>query len=261
MSTLYLDRKGLELRLDGAALALYENGNRARTVPLTLLDRVVIRAETGFSSGVLGALAEAGTAVTVLSGRQGRRLATVLGRPHNDARIRVLHHEVNQGKGAALRTGFREAAGAWVLVQDADMEYDPADYEKLLAPALAGEADVVYGSRFLDKSATEAHYLLHGLANRFLTGLSNLLTGLNLTDMETCYKLVPKHLLEQIVITENRFGFEPEITAKLARLRPKPRIREVAVSYKNRSYEEGKKIGWKDGISAIRCILKYSLGR
>ena len=178
-----------------------------------------------------------------------------------DPRIQVFHHDVNQGKGAALRTGFASASGDLIVVQDADMEYDPADYEKLLAPILAGEADVVYGSRFLDRGATEAHYLIHGLANRFLTGLSNVLTGLKLTDMETCYKLVPKHLLDQITITENRFGIEPEITAKLAHMTPKPRVVEVAVSYVNRSYEEGKKIGWKDGVSAIRCILKFNLGR
>lgn len=177
----------------------------------------------------------------------------------DDPRIRVCHHTVNQGKGAALRTGFKAAAGDVVIVQDADMEYDPNDYEKLLAPLLAGEADVVYGSRFLDRGATEAHYLIHGLANRFLTGLSNILSGLKLTDMETCYKLVPKHLLDRIEITENRFGIEPEVTAKLAKLTPRPRFCEVAVSYTNRSYAEGKKIGWKDGVSAIRCILKFNL--
>lgn len=178
-----------------------------------------------------------------------------------DPRIQVFHHDVNQGKGAALRTGFASASGDLIVVQDADMEYDPADYEKLLAPILTGEADVVYGSRFLDRGATEAHYLIHGLANRFLTGLSNVLTGLKLTDMETCYKLVPKRLLDQITITENRFGIEPEITAKLAHMTPKPRVVEVPVSYVNRSYEEGKKIGWKDGVSAIRCILKFNLHR
>ena len=179
----------------------------------------------------------------------------------NDERIRVFHHEINQGKGAALRTAFSQAKGDLVIVQDADMEYDPADFEKLLAPILAGEADIVYGSRFLDRSATEAHYLIHGLANRFLTGLSNALTGLRLTDMETCYKLIPRNLLQNIIITENRFGIEPEITAKLSQLKPKPRFVEVPVSYNNRSYEDGKKIGWKDGVSAIRCIFKFNLFR
>lgn len=190
-----------------------------------------------------------------------RSLAIAEGLAANDSRIQVFHHQGNQGKGAALRTGFASATGELVIVQDADMEYDPADYEKLLAPILAGDADVVYGSRFLERSATEAHYLLHGLANRFLTTLSNLLTGLKLTDMETCYKLVPKRLLDQITITENRFGIEPEITAKLAHMKPKPRIVEVPVAYHNRSYDEGKKIGWKDGVSAIRCIFKFNLLR
>ncbi len=179
----------------------------------------------------------------------------------SDPRIRVFRHDVNQGKGAALRTGFAAASGDLVIVQDADMEYDPADYVKLIAPIANGDADVVYGSRFLERGATEAHYLLHGLANRFLTALSNLLTGLKLTDMETCYKLVPKRVLDQVTITENRFGIEPEITAKLAHIKPKLRLAEVPVSYVNRSYAEGKKIGWKDGVSAIRCILKFNLLR
>jgi len=179
----------------------------------------------------------------------------------NNTHIHIFRHPVNQGKGAALRTGFASANGDLIIVQDADMEYDPTDYKKLLAPILAGEADVVYGSRFLDREATEAHYLIHGLANRFLTGLSNLLTGLKLTDMETCYKLIPRSVLDSLTITEDRFGFEPEITAKLARIRPKLRLIEVPVSYANRSYEDGKKIGWKDGISAIRCILKFNLKR
>jgi len=179
----------------------------------------------------------------------------------SDPRIQVFHHPVNKGKGAALRTGFAAATGELVIVQDADLEYDPGDFEKLLKPILTGAADVVYGSRFLDRGATEAHFLIHGLANRFLTGLSNVLTGLKLTDMETCYKLIPKSLLDQVTITENRFGIEPEVTAKLAHLSPKPRFLDVAVSYTNRSYEDGKKIGWKDGLSAIRCIFKFNLLR
>lgn len=176
-----------------------------------------------------------------------------------DPRIQVFHHPVNQGKGAALRTGFALATGELIIVQDADMEYDPNDYAKLIQPILDGEADIVYGSRFMERSATEAHYLAHGLANRFLTGFSNLMTGLKLTDMETCYKLIPRAYLDQITTQENRFGIEPELTAKLSRLQPKPRFSERAISYKNRSYEDGKKIGWKDGVSAIRCILQYNL--
>lgn len=216
-------------------------------------------------AAVVGKVGQASTAglemeiVIVDDCSKDRSLAIAQELAQNDARLRVFHHAVNQGKGAALRTGFASATGDLIIVQDADLEYDPNDYERLLAPILAGNADVVYGSRFLDRRATEAHYLLHGLANRFLTGLSNALSGLKLTDMETCYKLIPKRLLKQIVITENRFGFEPEITAKLARLKPKPRLQEVAVSYHNRSYDEGKKIGWKDGFSAIRCIVKFNL--
>jgi len=179
----------------------------------------------------------------------------------SDSHIQVFHHPINKGKGAALRTGFAAATGELVIVQDADLEYDPDDFEKLIKPILNGDADVVYGSRFLDRGATEAHFLIHGLANRFLTGLSNVLTGLKLTDMETCYKLIPKSLLDQVTITENRFGIEPEVTAKLAHLSPKPRFLDVAVSYTNRSYEDGKKIGWKDGLSAIRCIFKFNLLR
>ncbi|MEG3616905.1 glycosyltransferase family 2 protein [Magnetovibrio sp. PR-2] len=176
-----------------------------------------------------------------------------------DSRIQVFHHPVNQGKGAALRTGFASATGELIIVQDADMEYDPNDYAQLLKPILDGQADIVYGSRFLERSATEAHYLAHGLANRFLTGFSNLMTRLKLTDMETCYKLIPKAYLDQIETRENRFGIEPEMTAKLAHLSPKPRFVERPISYQNRSYEDGKKIGWKDGVSAIRCILQYNL--
>jgi len=163
----------------------------------------------------------------------------------SDPRIRVFRHDVNQGKGAALRTGFAAASGDLVIVQDADMEYDPADYVKLIAPIANGDADVVYGSRFWERDTTEAHYRLNGLANHCLTALSNLLTGLKLTDMETCYKLVPKRVLDQITITENRFGIEPEITAKLAHIKPKPRMPEVPVSYVNRSYAEGKKSAGK----------------
>lgn len=170
---------------------------------------------------------------------------------------KVLYHERNQGKGAALRTGFQAATGDIVLVQDADLEYDPNDYHRLIGPILAGKADVVYGSRFIGGDSHRVHLFWHYLGNRFLTLLSNALTNLNLTDMEVCYKVFRKEVLDRITVTENRFGFEPEITAKVAKLRC--RIYEVGISYAGRSYEEGKKIGWRDGFRALWCIAKYNL--
>jgi len=172
-----------------------------------------------------------------------------------DPRIRVLHHDVNQGKGAALRTGFAAATGMYVGVQDADLEYNPADLARLLTPLDDGLADVVFGSRFLTGDAHRVLYFWHSLGNKFLTLMSNATTNLNLTDMETCYKVFKRELIQSITIEENRFGFEPEITLKVAR--SGARIYEVGVSYAGRSYEEGKKIGWKDGFSALRCIAKY----
>ena len=170
---------------------------------------------------------------------------------------RVLYHEMNQGKGAALRTGFAAATGDIVLVQDADLEYDPRDYEKLLAPIFEDKADVVFGSRFSGGESHRVIYFWHSLGNRMLTLLSNMLTDLNLTDMEVCYKAFRREILQKITIEEDRFGFEPEITAKVARLGC--RIYEVGVSYAGRTYAEGKKIGWRDGIRAVWCILKYNI--
>ena len=173
-----------------------------------------------------------------------------------DPRIRIFHHEVNQGKGAALRTGFREVKSGIIVIQDADLEYDPDEYPRLLMPVLSGRADVVFGSRFLGSEAHRVLYFWHAMGNRFLTTLSNMFTNLNLTDMETCYKLFKADVLRKITVEENRFGFEPEITAKIAKLRVP--IYEIAISYHGRTYEEGKKIGWKDGFRAIWCIVKYS---
>ena len=176
-----------------------------------------------------------------------------------DEGTRIFYHECNQGKGAALRTGFGQLSGDIVIIQDADLEYDPRQYQKLIQPIIEGKADVVYGSRFVTGDYRRVLYFWHMLGNRFLTLLSNMLTNLNLTDMETCYKVFRKNVLERISIEENRFGFEPEITAKISKM--DVRIYEVGISYSGRTYKEGKKIGWKDGVSALRCILKYNLFR
>lgn len=173
--------------------------------------------------------------------------------------LRVLRHESNRGKGAALRTGIQAATGDLVIIQDADLEYDPAEYSRLLAPVLDGRADVVYGSRFVGGGCHRVLYFWHSVGNRMLTTFCNAVTNLNLTDMETCYKLFRHDVLKKIVIEEDRFGFEPEITCKLARLRPAPRVYEVGISYSGRTYEEGKKIGWRDGVQAIWCIVRYGL--
>jgi glycosyltransferase involved in cell wall biosynthesis len=175
-----------------------------------------------------------------------------------ESRIRLFSHDVNRGKGAALRTGFKEARADIVVIQDADLEYDPAEYEKLLKPILGNQADVVYGSRFLGSEAHRVLYYWHSVGNYFLTLLSNMATNLNLTDMETGFKAFRREVIQKINLEENRFGFEPEVTAKLARFTPRLRIYEVAVSYYGRTYEDGKKIGWRDGVRALISIFKYN---
>lgn len=175
--------------------------------------------------------------------------------------VRVWRHKRNRGKGAALRTGFAKAQGRFVIVQDADLEYDPAEYPKMLAPLVSGEADVVYGSRFVGGDTHRVLYFWHLVGNRALTLVSNVFTNLNLTDMETCFKAFRREIIQNIPLVEDRFGFEPEVTAKLARFRidGKPlRICEVGISYQGRTYAEGKKISWRDGFRALWCIVRYN---
>lgn len=175
--------------------------------------------------------------------------------------IAVYFHDKNQGKGAALKTGFTHAAGDIIIIQDADLEYKPEEYPYLLEPILNQEADVVYGSRFLTHRPHRVLYYWHSVGNKFLTWFSNMLTDLNLSDMETCYKVFTREILDQTLphFRSRRFGFEPEFTARIAHLRPRPRIYEIGISYAGRTYEEGKKIGWKDGVEAIFNIIRFNI--
>ena len=172
--------------------------------------------------------------------------------------VKVLYHDINRGKGAAIRTGIHEMTGDLMIVQDADLEYDPNEYARLLLPILDGKADVVYGSRFSGNDAHRVLYFWHFMGNQFLTTLSNMFSNLNLTDMETCYKMFRREIIQSVQLEQNRFGFEPEVTAKIAKI-PDIRVYEVGISYHGRTYKEGKKINWKDGFSAIWCIIRYNL--
>lgn len=177
---------------------------------------------------------------------------------HPEFPMNYLAHEVNKGKGAALHTGIQHASGDYTIIQDADLEYEPEEYNLLLVPILKGQADIVYGSRFMGGNPHRILFFWHSIGNRFLTHISNIFTNLNLTDMETCYKMFRSDIIKSIDLKEKRFGFEPEVTAKISRV-PNIRIYEVGISYYGRTYAEGKKIGWRDGFRAIFCILKYNI--
>lgn len=224
--------------------------NESKTLPIVLDKLAAVLLINGIQKEII--------VVDDCSTDNTREVAIQYMEDHPELKIRFFRHEFNQGKGAALHTGIKNATGQYLIVQDADLEYDPSEFNLLLKPVLDGFADVVYGSRFMGGSAHRILFFWHTIGNKFLTGLSNMFTNLNLTDMETCYKLFQTDLIQSLDLREQRFGFEPEVTAKISRI-PGIRIYEIGISYYGRTYEEGKKINWKDGFRALYCISKYNL--